>query len=417
MTFDDQLRQAFDTLSDRLRRELDREMQAAMDELAATAREERDSAVQAAVASARAERQSAAESERASARVERESALEAALAAARQERDAAVETALATARQERDAAVETALATARQERDAAVEGALATARQERDAAVETALVTARQERDAAVAAAAAAAAPPPADEPHIIVSDRLEQVAAGVRAMSAATSLTAVLETLMSAAAASGAMTNIWLVRGRELEPWRPSAVDAPPPPVAIDADNPIAEVVRSKAPASRDDVVASPLLLAGEVVAVLVTASPQPPAPSLAALDVLALYASRALESITAFKTARALTQRPDTAAAAATAGTVQPAVADAASEEQAAAQRYARLLVSEIKLYHEADVVSGRRERDLMLRLGGEIARARVMYEQRVPPNIRRHADYFHDELVRTLANGDPSLLEVRT
>ncbi len=37
--------------------------------------------------------------------------------------------------------------------------------------------------------------------------------------------------------------------------------------------------------------------------------------------------------------------------------------------------------------------------------------------MYEQRVPPHVRERADYFHDELVRTLANGDGSLLEVRT
>ena len=68
----------------------------------------------------------------------------------------------------------------------------------------------------------------------------------------------------------------------------------------------------------------------------------------------------------------------------------------------------------MSEIKLYHEAAVVAGRRDRDLATRLGGEIARARVMYEQRVPSHVRERADYFHDELVRTLANGDASLLE---
>ena len=60
---------------------------------------------------------------------------------------------------------------------------------------------------------------------------------------------------------------------------------------------------------------------------------------------------------------------------------------------------------------------MVDGRRDRDLATRLGGEIARARVLYEQRVPPHVRQRADYFHDELVRTLANGDASLLEVRT
>ncbi len=85
--------------------------------------------------------------------------------------------------------------------------------------------------------------------------------------------------------------------------------------------------------------------------------------------------------------------------------------------AEEHVSAQRYARLLVSEIKLYHEDAVIEGRRERDLVTRLGGEIARARAMYEQRVPPTIRQQADHFHDELVRTLANGDATLLELRT
>jgi hypothetical protein len=75
--------------------------------------------------------------------------------------------------------------------------------------------------------------------------------------------------------------------------------------------------------------------------------------------------------------------------------------------------ARRYARLLVSEIKLYHEDEVAAGRRERDLAARLGGEIARARGLYEQRVPPGQRATANHFHEELVRTLADGDATLL----
>jgi hypothetical protein len=339
MTFDDQIRRAFDTLSDRLRGEIEHQIQAAMDELAATARADRDSAVEAAVTSARAER---------------------------------------------------------------------------DAAVEAAFASARQERDAAVEVAAAAAARTVDNGPVVVVADRLEQVAAGVRAMSLATSLSGVLDALMSSAAALGAMTNIWLVRGGQLEPWRHANADAPPPSVAIDADNPIAEVVRAKAPASRDEITASPLILAGDVVAVLVTASPQRLAPSPNALDVLALYASRALEAITAFKTARALAQQTDEPRAG---GAAMPGAHAINDEEHISARRYAKLLVSEVRLYHEAEVVSGRRDRDLMLRLGGEIAHARVMYEQRVPPHVRQQADYFHDELVRTLANGDPALLEVRS
>jgi hypothetical protein len=87
------------------------------------------------------------------------------------------------------------------------------------------------------------------------------------------------------------------------------------------------------------------------------------------------------------------------------------------AVGEDEASARRYARLLVSEIKLYHESAVLDGRRDRDLATRLGGEITRARVLYEQRVPPHVPQRADLFHDELVRTLADGDASLLEVKT
>ena len=81
---------------------------------------------------------------------------------------------------------------------------------------------------------------------------------------------------------------------------------------------------------------------------------------------------------------------------------------------DDESAARRYAKLLVSEIKLYHEADVAAGRRERDLGTRLGGEIARARMLYEQRVPAQLRAAADFFHEELVRTLAEGDERLLK---
>jgi hypothetical protein len=65
---------------------------------------------------------------------------------------------------------------------------------------------------------------------------------------------------------------------------------------------------------------------------------------------------------------------------------------------------------------LYHEPAVIDGRRDRDLATRLGGEITRARVIYEQRVPPHVRERADYFHDELVRTLADGDAGLLGMK-
>jgi hypothetical protein len=91
----------------------------------------------------------------------------------------------------------------------------------------------------------------------------------------------------------------------------------------------------------------------------------------------------------------------------------TPSPAAApeeDARFEE---ARRFARLLVSEIKLYNEDDVERGRASRDLYQRLKDDIDRSREMYEKRIPSDVRESRDYFREELVRILADGDPDAL----
>jgi len=75
--------------------------------------------------------------------------------------------------------------------------------------------------------------------------------------------------------------------------------------------------------------------------------------------------------------------------------------------------ARRFARLLVSEIRLYNEQAVGEGKANRDIYLRLKEDIDRSREMYEQRVAPEIRAESNYFFDELVRILAEGDPDAL----
>ncbi len=75
--------------------------------------------------------------------------------------------------------------------------------------------------------------------------------------------------------------------------------------------------------------------------------------------------------------------------------------------------ARRFARLLVSEIKLYNAAKVNEGRRQADLYDRLHDEIDRSRKVYDKRVSPAVATKFDYFYDELVQTLAEGDPSKL----
>lgn len=75
--------------------------------------------------------------------------------------------------------------------------------------------------------------------------------------------------------------------------------------------------------------------------------------------------------------------------------------------------AKRFARLVVSEIKLYNETKVNEGRRAKDLYERLKDDIERGRQMYMDRVAAPIRETTNYFYDELVRILAGGDPSAL----
>jgi len=73
--------------------------------------------------------------------------------------------------------------------------------------------------------------------------------------------------------------------------------------------------------------------------------------------------------------------------------------------------AKRFAKLLVSEIELYSKAKVADGRKNRDLYKRLKSDIDRSRQTYQKRFSkPN---QTDYFHEELVRLLANSDASLM----
>ncbi len=75
--------------------------------------------------------------------------------------------------------------------------------------------------------------------------------------------------------------------------------------------------------------------------------------------------------------------------------------------------ARRFARLLVSELLLYNEDMVIQGRRHRDIYSRLKDDIDRSRQTYDQRVPRSVSDRSDYFTQELVRTLAGGDPAAL----
>jgi hypothetical protein len=79
------------------------------------------------------------------------------------------------------------------------------------------------------------------------------------------------------------------------------------------------------------------------------------------------------------------------------------------------AEARRTARLLISEIKLYHEEELRAGRENSDIYERLRKEIDGGRQTYTSRVPQGVQVSRDYFHEELVRILGDNDISRLGV--
>ena len=71
--------------------------------------------------------------------------------------------------------------------------------------------------------------------------------------------------------------------------------------------------------------------------------------------------------------------------------------------------ALRFARLLVSEIKLYNSEAVDEGRETSDIYDRLRHDIDRSWEMYERRAHPSVRSEEDCFDAEVVRILASGE--------
>lgn len=440
---------AVDALTRRVHDELNRHVRAAFDELVARSRAETETARQAAQAAAAAEVAAAVE--------EKTKEMEAKIAESREETARAVREALAGAEQATQMTIEAAEQagrarikemeqTLRQQVEAAERDArkdLESAKESHRARLEELQLSARNELDAEresarqrvkdVEAAAreqmqameeearqrlevAVSAATTAARADLRSTDGApgERLLDATRALDRARSLTEILDTLVGCAGREAKAAAVLLVRGPYIRCWRAigfGALDgaAGSIDVPFDAAGIIARasqnntlVIGGPAPSFAPDSkspVAIPLAISGTVVAVLFADQ-----GSLFSLEMITRHAARALESMTAFKSARALAA----GAVSVPGGSAEPV------DEDVAAKRYARLLIAEIRLYHEAAVAAGRRERNLSSRLGGEIARARVLYEQRVPKHIRQRADHFRDELVRTLADGDAALVD---
>ena len=91
-------------------------------------------------------------------------------------------------------------------------------------------------------------------------------------------------------------------------------------------------------------------------------------------------------------------------------------PPVASISPEDQEVhrkAQRFARLLVDEIKLYNQAKVAEGRKNKDLYDRLKQAIEKSRATYQKRYGNTAAASANYFEHEIIRSLAEDDLSIM----
>jgi hypothetical protein len=94
----------------------------------------------------------------------------------------------------------------------------------------------------------------------------------------------------------------------------------------------------------------------------------------------------------------------------------TTAPPVPSTSPEDQEVhrkAQRFARLLVDEIKLYNQAKVAEGRKKKDLYDRLKETIEKSRATYQKRYGNTAAASANYFQHEIIRSLAEDDLSIM----
>ncbi len=90
-------------------------------------------------------------------------------------------------------------------------------------------------------------------------------------------------------------------------------------------------------------------------------------------------------------------------------------PATASSTDDQEVhrKAQRFARLLVDEVKLYNQAKVAEGRKNHDLYDRLKEAIEKSRATYQKRYGNTVAASGNYFQHEIVRSLAEDDLSIM----
>ena len=161
-----------------------------------------------------------------------------------------------------------------------------------------------------------------------------------------------------------------------------------------------------------KDQCVVLPLVVKDKVAALLYADPGSAPGGMLdvSALSTLTRWAALWLE-LTALRKAGSPADEAQAQSAAAAAPS--PSVASGEDDLHKKARRFAKLLVEEIKLYNQPKVAEGKNNRDLYERLKEDIEKSRATYEKRYGETPVASADYFNQELVRILADNDPSLM----
>lgn len=75
--------------------------------------------------------------------------------------------------------------------------------------------------------------------------------------------------------------------------------------------------------------------------------------------------------------------------------------------------ARRFAKVTVQELAMYKSEEVTRGRQHKDLYRRFKEEIDKSKALYDKRFEKISSHNVDYLYDELVRVLAENDPSAL----
>lgn len=430
----DQIRATIDGLRARMQAELDAQLTALADQhsqaladVQRTAETEAEQRWAAKVEAVRAEWTARLDSEVAAARSEAERRTIAEATRVRMEAEQAAAESASRMREE----LEQALAAERQRAQAQVQAERERAERE----IERTREELKAQADARSAESSALA------EAHAVERQAqlagLDRLLASVRGISAAATLVETLTALVKGAAAEAPRAALFIVNGDQLQGFKDAGFTGmPPSSLSIPASDSgvLGEALRKGAPvataagagpaaprfatlAADRAGIAVPIVLGDRTVAVLYAddggeAAPEVPASWPESVQILGRHAAACLAHLTALRTAQAM--RMSAAIGAHGHGGVAggPSI-DGVPNDESGARRYARLLVSEIKLYNEAAVQIGRQKRDLLSRLRPEIERARRLYEERVPPAVAARATYFQQELVQTLADGDPALL----